>query len=140
YIGHRWAHFAALMRISCKDCREPMNPGVRFKRPYNVWQPTIQIDYSEPERITVLGLTLERLAMMSYSGAWSWGFCWLTTLGIAIVCTVVKFHRGAFDDFDLLALIVSVSGFCYGAGFFLVGVSDALRYLHVVYALGLMSS
>jgi hypothetical protein len=139
YLSHRWAHFAALMRISCANCDEPMNPGIKYSRPYNIWQPDIQIDYNDPERITILGLLLERMAMLSYFSIWSRGFLWMIVLAVVGVSIVIKRRRGTVDQFDSLMATVSISGLCYSVGFFLVGVSSALRYLHVVYALGLVS-
>jgi hypothetical protein len=139
YAAHRWAHFASLMRISCNHCTEPMNIGVSIKRPYGIWQPTVPRDFTEPERVTVLGLLFERLAMMSYRSAWSWGFCWMIVLAAGMIVAGVRFRRGEFNQFDLLMAIASVSGFTYGGGFLFVGVSDSQWYLHVVYALGLMT-
>jgi len=139
YAAHRWAYFASLMRISCSRCTEPMNIGVRIKRPYGIWQPNVPLDFSEPERVTVLGLLFERLAMMSYQSPWSWGFGWMIILAAGMIAAGVRLRRGEFDQFELLMAIASVSGFLYGAGFLFVGVSDAQWYLHVVYALGLLT-
>jgi hypothetical protein len=139
YAAHRWAHFATFMQVSCSGCANPMNIGVSIKRPYGIWQPDVPRDFSEPERVTVLGLMFERLAMMSYQSAWSWGFCWMIVLAAGMIVAGVTFRRGEFNQFDLLMAIASVSGFIYGAGFLIVGVSDAQWYLHVVYALGLMT-
>lgn len=139
YAGHRWAHFASLMRISCSACTDPMNLGVVAKRPYGTWQPNVPRDFAEPERVTVLGRVLERLAMMSYQSAWSWGFCWMIVLAAGTFVSGAMARRGDFGQFELLMAIGSTSGLLYGAGFLIVGVSDAQWYLHVMYALGLMT-
>jgi hypothetical protein len=121
YIAHRASHFGCYARIGCGDFRFPMTPGLSFPR---AWDP-------QPPRISPLGRFMEAVAMKSYASPLMNGGMLILSF-LAEIAVAGMLLRRRFEPLAYLTLVLALSAVTYELAFFIVGVSAAQRYVHVV--------
>jgi hypothetical protein len=121
YVRHRLAYFNVLMRINCADCEDGMTAGVQWERPWRL---------VPKERVTPVGVMMDRMAHRLYWGELGRGVLWMLALAAAATALAGSARSAPLRRDGVLALAVVASALIYPLALLPLGVAFPQRYLH----------
>jgi hypothetical protein len=128
YLKHRTLHFGCLVRLGCYDEQQVHMSAGFTPRPWD-----------EPQmRVTHLGRLIAAMGWSLWPGAFGYGILWIAVLVVELGISVSLLRRGGFEPMSYLTMIMTSAGLCYVLSFWVVGIGNALRYLHPVIALAII--
>jgi hypothetical protein len=128
YLKHRTQHFGCLIRLGCYDEQQVQMSAGFTPRPWD-----------EPNmRVTHLGRLIAAMGWELWPGPLGYGVLWMAILAIELSIAVLLLRRRGFEPLSYLTMVLASAGLCYSFSFWIVGIGNALRYMHPVIELAII--